>query len=184
MITRKGYTLYLTGHSLGGALALLATRELEHGRDSTGACYTYGQPRVSEYGFTRNIKTPIYRVVNASDIVPRMPPMFIHRLLTWTISIPFIQFPGKAWILRILKELHYVHHGDMRYLTKSRIGKAGNYADVSVLRNPNILDRTKWFIRDALPQFGSVLGDHSRDVYYEKLRAYAMKRNPDLVDEA
>jgi hypothetical protein len=109
--------------------------------------------------------------------------MIIHRLLTWILSIPLIQFPGKSLVLRFLKELHYVHHGDMRYLTKSRVGKAGKYSGVSVLRNPNILDRAKWFLRDALPQFGSVIGDHSSDAYYEKLRAYAIKRNPDLVDK-
>ena len=179
-LTGEGYTLYITGHSLGGALALIATREI--GNDSTGACYTFGQPRVSEYGFARDIKTPIYRVVNASDIVPRMPPMLIHRLLTFILSIPVIVFPGKSWVLRALKQFFYVHHGDMRYLTKSRTGKAGDYSDVSVLSNPNIIDRAKWFIRDILPQFGSVTGDHSGDKYYEKLRAYAIKRNPDLVD--
>ena len=174
----EGYTLYITGHSLGGALALITTREL--GNDSTGACYTFGQPRVSEYGFARNIKTPIYRVVNASDVVPRMPPMVIHRLLTFALSIPIIVFPGKSWVVRILKQFFYIHHGDMRYLTKSRTGKAGDYSDVSVLLNPNIVDRAKWLFRDILPQFGSLVGDHAITNYYDKLRAYAIKRNPSL----
>ena len=174
----EGYTLYITGYSLGGALALITTREL--GNDSTGACYTFGQPRVSEYGFARDIKTPIYRMVNASDVVPRMPPMVIHRLLTFVLSIPIIVFPGKSWVLRILKQFFYVHHGDMRYLTKSRTGKAGDYSDVSVLLNPNIVDRAKWLLRDILPQFGSLVGDHAIADYYEKLRAYAIKRDPSL----
>ena len=65
----KGYTLYVTGHSLGGAMAMIATHEM--GKDSTGACYTFGAPRVAGYGFAAEIKTPIYRVVNANDVVPR-----------------------------------------------------------------------------------------------------------------
>ena len=57
-----GNALYVTGHSLGGALALIATREIAH--DSLGACYTFGSPRVAGFGFAQKIKTPIYRVVN------------------------------------------------------------------------------------------------------------------------
>ncbi|MDA1349188.1 MAG: lipase family protein, partial [Chloroflexi bacterium] len=89
-----GYTLYMTGHSLGGALALIATREI--GSDSTGACYTFGQPRVSGYGFAQQIKTPIYRVVNASDIVPRVPPSVLPKVLLFALRI--VRFPGRVWL--------------------------------------------------------------------------------------
>jgi hypothetical protein len=51
---------------------------------------------------------------------------------------------------------------------------------VSVLLNPNIIDRAKWLFRDILPQFGSLVGDHAITNYYDKLRAYAIKRNPSL----
>ena len=54
-----GYSLYLTGHSLGGALALIATHEI--GEDSTGACYTFGSPRVAGYGFAQDIKSQFTR---------------------------------------------------------------------------------------------------------------------------
>ena len=64
--------LFITGHSLGGALALLATKLTAP--DVTGACYTFGAPRIGNYEFFRFIKTPVYRVVNSSDVVPRVPP--------------------------------------------------------------------------------------------------------------
>ena len=64
--------LFITGHSLGGALALVATRRLAP--DVDGACYTFGAPRVGNYEYFRPIKTPVFRVVNSSDIVPRVPP--------------------------------------------------------------------------------------------------------------
>lgn len=63
--------LYITGHSLGGALATIAT--LQFAGDDIAACYTFGAPRVGNEEFSRNIKVPIYRVVNSTDIVTRVP---------------------------------------------------------------------------------------------------------------
>jgi predicted lipase len=60
--------LYITGHSLGGALALVAAKYMCS--DSTGAVYTFGGPRVGDDEFFENLKTPVYRVVNQADAVP------------------------------------------------------------------------------------------------------------------
>ena len=54
--------LYVTGHSLGGALAQRATAALD--RDTLAACYTFGSPRVATLAFDRLDKAPHYRVVN------------------------------------------------------------------------------------------------------------------------
>ena len=43
--------LFITGHSLGGALALLATRL--SAPDVNGACYTFGAPRIGNYEYFR-----------------------------------------------------------------------------------------------------------------------------------
>lgn len=63
--------LYITGHSLGGALAQIASAELE--RDTLAACYTFGSPRVATAGFDLAVKCPHYRVINAWDLVPGVP---------------------------------------------------------------------------------------------------------------
>ncbi len=63
---------FITGHSLGDALALLATRLVAP--DVNGACYTFSAPRVGNYEYFRRIKTPVYRIVNSADVVPRVPP--------------------------------------------------------------------------------------------------------------
>lgn len=65
--------LYITGHSLGGALATIAAQELE--RDSLAAVYTFGSPRVGTVELDTRIKVPIYRVVNSADVVARVPLM-------------------------------------------------------------------------------------------------------------
>lgn len=72
--------LYITGHSLGGALAQIASAALS--RDNLAACYTFGSPRVGGFGFDRRVKCPHYRVVNDADLVPAVPPLlwrgFLH----------------------------------------------------------------------------------------------------------
>jgi triacylglycerol lipase len=64
--------LYITGHSLGGALAQIASAVLE--RDNLAACYTFGSPRVGTLGFDRQVKCPHYRIINDWDLVPGVPP--------------------------------------------------------------------------------------------------------------
>ncbi len=63
--------LYITGHSLGGALAQIASAVLE--RDNLAACYTYGSPRVATMRFDVDVKCPNYRLINHWDLVPGVP---------------------------------------------------------------------------------------------------------------
>lgn len=65
--------IYITGHSLGAALATLATFDLN--RDNLAACYTFGSPRVGDKSLDWKIKIPVYRVVNSTDIVANVPLM-------------------------------------------------------------------------------------------------------------
>jgi triacylglycerol lipase len=67
----KNLPVYITGHSLGGALAQIAAAVL--GDDRVAACYTFGSPRVGNSYFDLWVKVPSYRLVNASDIVPQLP---------------------------------------------------------------------------------------------------------------
>jgi len=70
--------LWVTGHSLGAALATLATaRWLDAGRKVQGL-YTFGQPRTGDEQFARHFnfafKPYAYRLVNHNDLVTRVPP--------------------------------------------------------------------------------------------------------------
>ena len=83
--------LYITGHSLGAALATIATQGLEHNpriRQNIAACYTFGSPRVGNSQYDIEFKSPIYRVVNTTDIVTVIP----------------------------LVAMGYIHIGDVRFL--------------------------------------------------------------------
>lgn len=62
--------LYITGHSLGGAIAIIAAMNTKN----AAACYTFGSPRVCDItGLRTENKLPIFRVVHEDDIVPSLP---------------------------------------------------------------------------------------------------------------
>lgn len=77
--------LYITGHSLGGALAVLAAaliyseRQLAGLRPLLKGVYTYGQPMVGGPTFARHFDEKfgkkLFRHIYGNDIVPRLPPI-------------------------------------------------------------------------------------------------------------
>jgi triacylglycerol lipase len=73
-------TLWFTGHSLGGALATMATALSKFNENPlvVNGLYTYGQPRVGSEKFAANFnnafKSQAFRLVNNNDIVTRVPP--------------------------------------------------------------------------------------------------------------
>lgn len=77
----KQATLWLTGHSLGGALAVLAGAAFSMWSGapirSVNGIYTFGQPRVGLFSFCGNydhlLSTKTFRFVNNQDLVPRVP---------------------------------------------------------------------------------------------------------------
>ena len=83
--------LYITGHSMGGALAELAAHKLQlelnrlkqHGMHVAGitAVYTIGGPRCQDKALAKLVDEQAdyqhYRVVNGTDLVPRMPLFFM-----------------------------------------------------------------------------------------------------------
>lgn len=70
----QGRRLWISGHSLGAALALFAGADLP-----ACAVYTYGAPRVGDGTFRDAIRVPVWRVVNNNDIVPMLPPPLLYR---------------------------------------------------------------------------------------------------------
>lgn len=80
----RGSKLYVTGHSLGGALAIFATADLHNVFGTVDLTYTFGQPRVGNQAFADWFEarfTNVYRLVDYADIVPHVPPSnfgFVH----------------------------------------------------------------------------------------------------------
>ena len=67
-------TLWVTGHSLGGAMAVLVAAELK----PNGGLHTFGQPRVGTKAFLPALDgIKYYRYRNNNDAVTAVPPSFL-----------------------------------------------------------------------------------------------------------
>jgi hypothetical protein len=72
--------LFITGHSLGGALAIIAAERLQRECGiAASVVYTFGAPRVGSPAFVRaynasGLGAHTYRLVHGLDIVPSLPP--------------------------------------------------------------------------------------------------------------
>ena len=75
-----GQSVWFTGHSLGGALAMLAGTRLyfEEPNVAPHGIYTYGQPRTCDRllaaAHNSALRNRTYRFVNNNDVVPQVPP--------------------------------------------------------------------------------------------------------------
>jgi predicted lipase len=165
--------LFVTGHSLGGALATIAAKKLSH-TAGIAACYTFGSPRVGDEQWVENIKTPVYRLVNAADCVTMLPPgVETITVVGWLAQ--FIPWVGKPIRSALLANFGgYLHCGNMRYLTNCQ---SGPYEEVRLLYSVSILYRIKGLVIKKLP-WKHFLIDHSISVYRKKLKVIAMDRNP------
>lgn len=170
--------LHIGGHSLGGALANLATKF--YASDTTGSTYTFGAPAVSLPSFQDDIKTPIYRIVNARDPVPLLPnPALAHALsLLWYYSKRFLGFIGNkrqqefSTMLRDMRQM-----GQIGY--HSRIIYIGS--EPKLRYSFGIYDRFMLWWQE--PWFNWRLEDrfvshHKISRYVEALRKWGEKRAP------
>jgi triacylglycerol lipase len=69
-LDRKGCNIWMTGHSLGAALATLCAGRY----GNVQGVYTFGSPRVGNDVFKEKFDANTYRIVNNDDIVARVPP--------------------------------------------------------------------------------------------------------------
>lgn len=92
-------TVWFTGHSLGGALAMLAAAWLhfEDPRLSANGVYTFGQPRTCNPALAKAYDSALggrtFRVVNNNDVVAQVPPEPVFRHVK---AIRYIDSAGKV----------------------------------------------------------------------------------------
>lgn len=146
LLRAKRRPVYITGHSLGGALALMATAELANHddaevRDSIAACYTFGCPKAGDKSFDQYVKAPLYRITNGVDLVPAVPPILTG----------------------------YKHVGDTRYFGKIGIAPLRRPPNIPRKLWRTFLGLLQFYRTRQL--IG--IADHAMTVYISKLDAWA-----------
>ncbi|MGX7825947.1 lipase family protein [Actinokineospora sp. 24-640] len=133
-------TVWFAGHSLGGALAMLAAAWLHFEDPSLSAdgVYTFGQPRTCDGGlsdaYDEALAGRTFRVVNNNDIVAQVPPAPVFR-----------------------------HVAALRY-----IDSAGRVRE-SMPAVSNLVDRAKGMTADAFAPAGDGMRDHLMKAYVAAL---------------
>lgn len=109
--------LFLSGHSLGAALATLAASELRASGRLPVATYTYGSPYVGDAAFGTTLDLQhLYRVVNDRDVVSTVPPPFpplldyvhhgvLHKIGASNPPHNILDHPAFAAILGLVRRL-------------------------------------------------------------------------------
>lgn len=138
--------LYLTGHSLGAALATLMAARLAADKScGVHSVHTFGSPRVGDRDFAKNYELALghctYRVVNAEDLVTRVPPRIIPNT-----------------------DYHYDHVGRVVFFdSDGRMQLSAGFWD-------RFLNTVVNAVQDFRNELKKSLGDHSMELYVRLLK--------------
>ncbi len=81
-LLKTGYETRVTGHSYGGAAAVIVLMLLKEDGFILGQAMTFGQPKVTNREGVRKYRTlPLLRFVNDKDPVPSLPPLEVFAVL-------------------------------------------------------------------------------------------------------
>lgn len=137
-------TFIVTGHSLGGAIALLVAEWIRRKYSQDVQLYTYGAPRAGDATFVREAQDLVHhRIVNHNDPVPGVP--FTWMDAEWKAalagSLMLVASKGiHPWGWGVLaggmanmKDADFEHHGEQRHFMPRKPGSA---SEASVLWQP------------------------------------------------
>ena len=167
----RGRPLYATGHSLGGALAKAAILEISS--PDWAACYTYGSPAICVNERAKDNKIPVFLIVNAGDIVPRI------------LSLSPILAALALVLLKLLRPIIKIFKSEPRHwdqwiqdmtLLLPDLGKYQHFGTIHFIDNKRTLrvlektpDSLKTFSESLSPNWKKCFEDHSIALYIQSL---------------
>jgi triacylglycerol lipase len=146
---RPEQRLILTGHSLGGALAVLTAARFASAQRAPelDAIFTFGQPRAGDHDFVRrfdrDFKDRTFRYVNRYDLITRLPPRL----------------------------LGYDHAGRLRYLDENGVlhENLSLWQQLLMTLNPKGKNAED-YINELTRKLPGAVGDHNGSRYIELLK--------------
>lgn len=134
--------LFMTGHSMGGALAQLAAWY-----HPPRAVYSFGAPRVGDAGFAAAMAAvPIYRLVNSRDVVADLPPS--TRRLSFRAAGRMVHIDRKGRICEVKPDGKPLNCFESGRLSMSALGKRWHHPPEFLVDHAPINYSTK--IRNSL----------------------------------
>ncbi|CAI4030750.1 Triacylglycerol lipase [Nitrospira tepida] len=111
-LLKTDYETRITGHSLGGAAAVIVLMLLKEDGAKLGPAITFGQPKVTNREGARKYRTlPLLRFVNDKDPVPLLPPFEVFAVLD---EGPFQHFGPEVVLEDGLSYRYYSDHQAQR----------------------------------------------------------------------
>ena len=98
----KNYRINTTGHSLGGAAALILAMYMDADSFNVGSVITFGQPKVTNISGSRKYNhLNVTRVVMPKDMVPLVPPLdpmdIMNMDIYWHLGTEIVLQQGNAY---------------------------------------------------------------------------------------
>ena len=110
--------IYVTGHSLGGAVAAINSLDLKILNYNLQGTYTSAQPILGDHVvqglLSYHLANRYFRLIRTDDIVPRVPP-------TAALDDLFDDIFPHLGLGKILRKLAYSHHAGIAYLANEGV---------------------------------------------------------------
>jgi triacylglycerol lipase len=130
----RNQPIWITGHSLGGAMATLAGARLVGEGKPVAGIYGFAPPRAGDVEFAEDVLARLsgrtFRFVNGPDLTPRVPPAGVaaaEAAYLMRISV------GQSAAESLLRNLNYAHASTMLRFDDegnlTRIGTSGDWED-------------------------------------------------------
>jgi hypothetical protein len=136
-VARSVRHVWVAGHSLGGALAVLAAARLKMKTGVSALLHTYGQPAVGLNDFAERYSAELpqclWRFVNQSDIVTRVPPGPLYRHVG---TVKRVVRPGVLESMQM--ETTAVLSGDQKAVSETVIVGGAAQEAAAAVRNAGI----------------------------------------------
>ncbi len=101
---KKDYKISLTGHSLGGAVAVILAMYMDVDHYDIGSIITFGQPKVTNIaGSQKFAHLELIRVVTEKDVIPLVPPLDVLDIkdidIYWHLGLEVVLLEGNKYAL-------------------------------------------------------------------------------------
>lgn len=173
----SGLSVYFAGHSLGGALAVLAVAAVIDQNISVAGLYTFGQPRVGNTEFEKHyfpsLEDRYYRFTNGQDIVPLLPLYFMSYRHWGTTSYHFSE-GGELKKVSSWWKWYLVETLAVLILGSARSEKIREFLKELFKKKPQEPETLKPLAKEALKEFAmifkrDIIADHMMAGYIKNL---------------